>query len=89
MRNFSKGADLQSRQIQSPSDADANLMNPAPRFTFKHCKKGSRNNIAKKMWENLATEVGITLGAGETINTMVGAPSADCFTFNNLQLNSF
>ena len=50
MRSFSRGADLQSRQVQSPSDAEASLMNPAPRFTFKHCKEKSHQH-RKQRWK--------------------------------------
>ena len=50
MRSFSRGADLQSRQVQSPSDAEASLMNPAPRFTFKHCKEKSHQH-RKERWK--------------------------------------
>ena len=75
VRSFSRGADLQRRQVQSPSDAEASLMNPAPRFTFKHCKARSHQHWKKR--ENLAAEVRFTLGAGEAVNTRVGTPAAN------------
>ena len=47
-RSFSKGADLQSRQVHSASDAEASLMKPTPRLTFKHCKENSNTSSERK-----------------------------------------
>ena len=41
------------------------------------------------MTTDLAAKVGVTFGAGEPINALVGAPSANCFSLNNLQLFGF